>query len=150
MMVYTSAHLSGLVLLAIPMIVLPLIIFGRWVRRLSRASQDRLADTSAYGTESLNAIQTVQAFTHEELDRKRFHETVERSFETSRARITARAILTALIFFLGMSSVVGVLWFGMRDVIAGSFSMRSSPPVPLPRYPKSGVMCRWRPARPNV
>jgi len=122
MMVYTSAHLSGLVMLAIPMIVLPLIIFGRWVRRLSRASQDRLADTSAYGTESLNAIQTVQAFTHEELDRKRFHETVERSFETSRARITARAILTALIFFLGMSSVVGVLWFGMKDVIAGEMT----------------------------
>lgn len=122
MMVYTSAHLSGLVMLAIPLIVLPLIIFGRWVRRLSRASQDRLADTSAYGTESLNAIQTVQAFTHEELDRERFYETVERSFETSRSRITARAILTALIFFLGMSSVVGVLWFGMKDVIAGEMT----------------------------
>ena len=122
MMVYTSAHLSGLVLLAIPMIVLPLILFGRWVRRLSRASQDRLADTSAFGSESLNAIQTVQAFTHEELDRERFHETVERSFETSRSRITARAILTALIFFLGMSSVVGVLWFGMKDVIAGEMT----------------------------
>src|SRR5690606_130099 len=64
MMAVTSTWLSGLVLLAIPMIVLPLVIFGRWVRRLSRASQDRLADSSAFGTESLNAIQTVQAFTH--------------------------------------------------------------------------------------
>ena len=122
MMVYTSVHLSALVLLAIPMIVLPLIFFGRWVRRLSRASQDRLAETSAFGSESLNAIQTVQAFTHEELDREHFHETVERSFQTSRSRITARAILTALVFFLGMSSVVGVLWFGMTDVIAGEMT----------------------------
>ncbi|MGB3808506.1 MAG: ABC transporter transmembrane domain-containing protein [Parvibaculum sp.] len=122
MMVYTSPHLSGLVLLAIPMIVLPLVVFGRWVRRLSRASQDRLADTSAFGSESLNAIQTVQAFTHEDLDRKRFTETVERSFDTAKARIVARAILTALIFFLGLSSVVGVLWFGMKDVIAGDMT----------------------------
>lgn len=122
MMVYTSPHLSGLVLLAIPMIVLPLVIFGRWVRRLSRASQDRLADTSAFGSESLNAIQTVQAFTHENIDRERFSATVERSFETARARIVARAILTALIFFLGLSSVVGVLWFGAHDVVEGEMS----------------------------
>lgn len=119
MMVYTSAHLSGLVLLAIPMIILPLIIFGRWVRRLSRASQDRLADTSAFGSESLNAIQTVQAFTHEDIDRKFFSQTVERSFETARARIIARAVLTALVFFLGLSSVVGVLWYGAHDVMTG-------------------------------
>ena len=104
------------------MIVLPLVIFGRWVRRLSRASQDRLADTSAFGSESLNAIQTVQAFTHEDLDREHFFQTVERSFETARDRITARAILTALVFFLGMSSVVCVLWFGTKDVIAGDMT----------------------------
>ncbi|MES1990527.1 MAG: ABC transporter transmembrane domain-containing protein [Pseudomonadota bacterium] len=122
MMVYTSAHLSGLVLLAIPMIVLPLVVFGRWVRRLSRASQDRLADTSAFGSESLNAIQTVQAFTHEDLDRDFFHNTVERSFDTARSRITARSILTALVFFLGLTSVVGVLWFGMKDVMAGEMT----------------------------
>jgi ATP-binding cassette subfamily B protein len=122
MMVYTSPQLSGLVLLAIPMIVLPLVIFGRWVRRLSRASQDRLADTSAFGSESLNAIQTVQAFTHEDLDRAHFINTVERSFETARSRIIARAILTALVFFLGLSSVVAVLWFGMQDVIAGDMT----------------------------
>ena len=122
MMVYTSPHLSGLVLLAIPMIVLPLVIFGRWVRRLSRASQDRLADTSAFGSESLNAIQTVQAFTHEDIDRARFSDTVERSFDTAKARIIARAVLTALIFFLGLSSVVGVLWFGAHDVVEGEMS----------------------------
>ncbi|MEN6542805.1 ABC transporter transmembrane domain-containing protein [Parvibaculum sp.] len=122
MMVITSAWLSGLVLLAIPMIILPLIVFGRWVRRLSRASQDRLADTSAFGSESLNAIQTVQAFTHEDIDRDRFADTVERSFSTAKARIVARAVLTALIFFLGLSSVVGVLWFGAHAVVAGEMS----------------------------
>ena len=122
MMVITSAWLSGLVLLAIPMIILPLVVFGRWVRRLSRASQDRLADTSAFGSESLNAIQTVQAFTHEEIDRQRFADTVESSFATAKARITARAILTALIFFLGLSSVVGVLWFGAHAVVAGEMT----------------------------
>jgi ATP-binding cassette subfamily B protein len=122
MMAITSPWLSGLVLLAIPMIVLPLVVFGRWVRRLSRASQDRLADTSAFGTESLNAIQTVQAFTHEDIDRQFFETTVERSFDTSKARITARAVLTALVFFLGLSSVVGVLWFGAHAVIAGTMT----------------------------
>ena len=122
MMAITSAWLSGLVLLAIPMIVLPLVVFGRWVRRLSRSAQDRLADTSAFGTESLGAIQTVQAFTHEDIDRERFTDTVERSFETARARITARAVLTALVFFLGLSSVVGVLWFGAHAVIAGTMT----------------------------
>ncbi len=122
MMAVTSAWLSGLVLLAIPMIVLPLVVFGRWVRRLSRASQDRLADTSAFGTESLGAIQTVQAFTHEEIDRSRFADTVERSFDTAKARIVARAVLTALVFFLGLSSVVGVLWFGAHAVVADTMT----------------------------
>jgi len=118
MMAVTSPRLSGLVLLAIPAIVLPLVVFGRWVRRLSRESQDRLADTSAFGMESLNAIQTVQAFTHEPIDERRFHNTVERAFTAARSRITARAVLTALIFFIGLSSIVGVLWFGAKLVLA--------------------------------
>ncbi|MEQ8325675.1 ABC transporter transmembrane domain-containing protein [Parvibaculum sp.] len=122
MMAATSPYLSGLVLLAIPAILLPLIVFGRWVRRLSRSAQDRLADTSAFGTESLNAIQIVQAFTHEDIDRARFGEHVEHAFETSRSRITARAILTALVFFFGMSSVVGVLWVGANAVLADTMS----------------------------
>jgi len=122
MMAATSPYLSGLVLLAIPAILLPLIVFGRWVRRLSRSAQDRLADTSTFGTESLNAIQIVQAFTHEDIDRARFGEHVEHAFETSRARITARAVLTALVFFFGMSSVVGVLWVGANAVLAETMS----------------------------
>ena len=122
MMVATSPYLSGLVLLAIPAILLPLILFGRWVRRLSRSAQDRLADTSAFGTESLNAIQIVQAFTHEAIDRARFASHVEQTFEMSRARILARAVLTALVFFFGLSSVVGVLWVGANAVLAGTMS----------------------------
>ncbi|MEQ8267460.1 MAG: ABC transporter transmembrane domain-containing protein [Parvibaculum sp.] len=122
MMAATSPYLSGLVLLAIPAILLPLIVFGRWVRRLSRSAQDRLADTSAFGTESLNAIQIVQAFTHEPIDNERFGSTVERAFETARSRIVARAVLTALIFFFGMSSVVGVLWVGANAVLADTMT----------------------------
>ena len=118
MMVVTSGWLSGLVLIALPLIILPLVLFGRWVRRLSRGAQDRIADTSAVGMESLNAIQTVQAFTHEEADQRRFAEAVELAFDAARRRIGARSVLTALIFFLGLSSVVGVLWAGAQAVLA--------------------------------
>src|SRR3546814_7254904 len=83
----------------------------------------RISDWSSDVCSSdLNAIQTVQAFTHEDIDRARFSETVERSFDTAKARIIARAILTALIFFLGLTSVVGVLWFGAHDVVEGEMS----------------------------
>ena len=122
MMTYTSPSLSGLVLLAIPVIMLPLIVFGRWVRRLSRVSQDRIADTSAFGGETLNAMQTVQAFNHEEIDRSMFKATVEGSFDAAKSRITARAVLTALVMFLGFSSVFGVLWVGAQAVISGTMS----------------------------
>ncbi len=122
MMTITSPSLSGLVLLVIPVIMLPLIIFGRWVRRLSRASQDRIADTSAFGGETLNAMQTVQAFNHEEIDRRQFSATVEASFDAARSRVTARAVLTALVMFLGFSSVFGVLWVGAQSVIEGSMT----------------------------
>jgi len=122
MMVYTSPELSGLVLVAIPAIILPLIVFGRWVRRLSRASQDRLADTGALGTESLNAIQTVQAFTHEAHEERSFARTVEAAFLAARNRIAARAVLTALVFFLGLTSIVFVLWVGASAVLEGTMS----------------------------
>ena len=122
MMTYTSPGLSGLVLLAIPIIMLPLIIFGRWVRRLSRLSQDRIADTSAFGGETLNAMQTVQAFNHEAIDRSSFAQTVEASFIAARSRIQARSVLTALVMFLGLSSVFGVLWVGAQEVIAGTMT----------------------------
>lgn len=122
MMTVTSPSLSGLVLLVIPVIMLPLIVFGRWVRRLSRASQDRIADTSAFGGETLNAMQTVQAFNHEEIDRSLFRATVEASFDAARSRISARSVLTALVMFLGFTSVFGVLWVGAQSVIDGSMT----------------------------
>ncbi|GAK46586.1 lipid ABC transporter ATPase/inner membrane protein [Tepidicaulis marinus] len=118
MMAITSPTLSGLVLLPLPLIVLPFVIFGRRVRRLSRDSQDKIADTSAVGGESLNAIQTVQAFNHENEEGRRFADTVEGAFAAARRRISARAVLTALAFFLGLSAVVGVLWFGAQQVLA--------------------------------
>ena len=121
-MTYTSPGLSGLVLLAIPVILLPMIVFGRWVRRLSRVSQDRIADTSALGGETLNAMQTVQAFNHEEIDRSLFRTTVEGSFEAAKSRISARAVLTALVMFLGFASVFGVLWVGAQSVLGGTMS----------------------------
>ncbi len=122
LMTYTSPGLSGLVLLTIPVILLPMILFGRWVRRLSRLSQDRIADTSAFGGETLNAMQTVQAFNHEEIDRQSFAATVEGSFAAAKSRITARAVLTALVMFLGFASVFGVLWVGAQAVIAGTMT----------------------------
>ena len=95
MLIYTSATLSSLVLLAIPAITLPLLFFGRLVRRLSRKSQDTLADTNVFAGEALSFIQTVQAFTHEAADRVRYREVVETAFQAARQRLLARAILTA-------------------------------------------------------
>lgn len=122
MMVVTSATLSGLVLLAIPFIVLPLVVFGRWVRRLSRDAQDTLADTSAFAGENLSAIQTVQAFGHEVHNSNRFDVAVERSFDAARMRTRARALLTACIIFITIGSIVAILWYGSQDVLAGNMS----------------------------
>ncbi len=122
MMVVTSATLSGLVLLAIPFIVLPLVVFGRWVRRLSRDAQDTLADTSAFAGENLSAIQTVQAFGHEVHNSNRFDTAVERSFDAARMRTRARALLTACIIFITIGSIVAILWYGAQDVLAGQMS----------------------------
>lgn len=121
-MVWTSATLSALTLAATPLIILPLVIFGRWVRRLSRDSQDRIADTSAFGTETLGAVQTVQAFNHEEIDRRGFMVTVNQAFDAARKRILARSILTALIISIGFGALVSVLWFGALEVQAGRMS----------------------------
>src|SRR5216684_8926015 len=95
MMVITSPRLSGFVLLAIPVIVLPLVAFGRWVRRLSRNAQDTLADASAYASELVGAIRTVQAYTSERLANARFGGEVEQAYEAARNSTRARAVLTA-------------------------------------------------------
>jgi len=119
MMVVTSPRLSFFVILAIPVIVLPLVAFGRLVRRRSRTAQDTLADASAYAAALIGAIRTLQAFTDEKLAQSRFAGAVERAFEAARQSTRARAILTAIIIFLVFGSVVVILWVGAQDVLAG-------------------------------
>lgn len=122
MMFVTSAKLSGLVLAVIPVIVLPLIAYGRVVRRLSRTAQDTLAEASAYAGENLAAVQTLQAFTYENSVVARFARAVERAFDAARARLWARAGLTAITIFLVFASIVGILWYGAQDVMTGAMS----------------------------
>jgi ATP-binding cassette subfamily B protein len=122
MMVVTSPKLSGFVLIAIPVIVLPLVGFGRAVRRRSRAAQDTLADASAYAAELIGAVRTLQAFTHERLAGERFSAAVERAYRAAMQSTQARAILTAIIIFLASGSVVVVLWVGAQDVLAGTIT----------------------------
>ena len=122
MMVITSPHLSGLVLVAIPVIVLPLVLSGRAVRRRSRDAQDRLADASAFATEAIGAMQVTQAFTAEGATRTRFNHAVEDAFATARDSTGARALLTAVAIFLIFTSVVGVLWWGAQEVLTNRMS----------------------------
>jgi ATP-binding cassette subfamily B protein len=122
MMVITSPRLSGFVLLAIPVIVIPLVAFGRWVRRLSRNAQDTLADATSYASELFGAIRTVQAYTSERLANTRFGREVEQAYEAARSSTRARAVLTLIIIFIVFSSVVVILWVGSHDVLSGSIS----------------------------
>ncbi|MFV2093480.1 MAG: ABC transporter transmembrane domain-containing protein, partial [Hyphomicrobiales bacterium] len=122
MMVVTSPSMSGLVLVALPVVVAPMILIGRWVRRLSRQAQDTLADTSAFAAEALGAMRVVQAFTQETRFLDRFGDAVELSFVAARQRLQARAWLTSLIIFLVFTSVVLILWGGAQDVLDGTMS----------------------------
>lgn len=122
MMMVTSFELSLLVLVAIPAIVLPLVAYGRVVRRLSREAQDSLAVASAYAAENLQAVRTMQAFGHEAEVSGRFTAEIEASFAAARRRLLARAGLTALAIMLVVISVVGVLWFGASEVVSGELS----------------------------
>jgi ATP-binding cassette subfamily B protein len=122
MMVVTSPKLSGFVLAAIPVIVLPLVGFGRSVRRRSRAAQDTLADASAYAAELIGAVRTLQAFTNERMANARFSDAVERAYRAAISSTKARAVLTAIVIFLASASVVVILWVGAQDVIAGEMT----------------------------
>jgi len=122
MMVYTSPRLTGLVALAIPLIVLPLVASGRTVRNRSRDAQDRLADASAYATEAIGAMRVMQAFVAEALTVKRFSDAAEEAYETARMATRARSILTGVAIALVFSSVVGILWYGAQDVLAGNIT----------------------------
>jgi ATP-binding cassette subfamily B protein len=120
MLVVTSPRLTGLIVVMIPVILLPLILFGRRVRRLSRLSQDRIADTSALASEALNAIQIVQAYVREAWEADRFDDAIEASFRTALRRIRARALLTAVAIMFVFGSIVSGLWMGANAVIEGS------------------------------
>lgn len=122
MMFVTSPSLSALVIIAIPVIVLPLVGYGRLVRSLSRTAQDTLASASAYASENLGAVRVLQAFTCEDSVAGRFRRAVERSFDAARTRIVARAGLTAIAIFLVFASIIAVLWFGAQEVLAGTMT----------------------------
>lgn len=122
MMVYTSPWLSAIVLVAIPVIVLPIFAFGRAVRRRARNAQDTLADATAYASESISSVKTLQAFTNETLVSNSFGKSVERAFHAAKASVLARAFLTAFAIFTIFTSVVAVLWIGANAVIEGSMT----------------------------
>ena len=119
MLMITSAKLAGIIAIVLPLVIGPLILFGRREKRLSRASQDRVADLGAYAEETINGLRSVQAFTHEPVDRKRFAAEVERSFATALRRVLTRATLILVVIFLGFGAVTFSLWVGGQDVIAG-------------------------------
>jgi ATP-binding cassette, subfamily B, bacterial len=122
MMVVTSPRLSLFVLGAIPVIVLPLVGFGRAVRRRGRAAQDTLAEASGYANELIGATRILQAFTNEKLARSRFATAVEHAYAAACGATRARAVLTAVVIFLVFASIVIVLWVGAQDVLAGDIT----------------------------
>ncbi len=122
LLIIASPKLTGLVFVLLPVVILPIIIFGRKVRRLSRDSQDRIADISSYAEESLGAIQVVQAFCHETIDRLRFGKVTAEAFGVAVDRTRARAWLTALVMLLIFGAVDAVVWTGAKDVIGGEMS----------------------------
>ena len=122
MMVYTSPRLSLIVIGAIPLIVLPIVAFGRAVRRRSRNAQDTLANATAYASEAISSVRTMQSFSNEDLVAGRFSSAVEDAFDAARVAVRTRALLTAFAIFLVFSSVVAVLWFGAHDVMRGTMS----------------------------
>ena len=122
MMIYTSPKLSSLVLIAIPLIVFPLVGFGRSVRRRSRDAQDKLARASAYASEAIGAIRTVQAFNSTGEANRRFSEAAENAYDAARASSRQRAWLTGFTISMVFGSVVAVLWFGARGVLEGTIT----------------------------
>ncbi|MCZ4280832.1 ABC transporter transmembrane domain-containing protein [Kiloniella laminariae] len=122
LLVITSPKLTGFVALVIPFVLVPIIFFGRKVRRLSKDTQDRIADVGVYADETIGGIRTVQAFSHEELDREQFSGHVENAFDTAVKRVRSRALLTAIVILLVFGSISGILWVGGHDVLAGRIS----------------------------
>lgn len=122
LMLLTSAKLTALVLLLVPVVVVPILVLGRRLRVISRENQDWIAASSGNAGEALGAVQTVQAFTHEQASRQQFGDMTETSYVVSLRRIRTRAVLTVIVIFLVFSGVVGVLWMGANDVRDGVMS----------------------------
>lgn len=122
LLLFTSAKLTLSVLILVPLIVVPIIIFGRKVRKLSRLSQDKIADASAFASESLSAVTLTQSFTHEDADRRHFSGLIAASLDTAVERIKARSWLTFMVILLTFSGIAGVLWMGAYDVLEGRMS----------------------------
>ena len=122
MLVITSLKLSGMVLLVIPLIVLPMVIFGRKVRVLSRRAQDTLAASAATAQESLYSVQAVQAFGQEPRVEQKFHVATEEAFSAAADRARGRAMLTAAIIFLAFGAIIGILWYGAQEVLSGAMT----------------------------
>ena len=122
MMVATSPKLAGLSLLALPLVVLPLVVYGRRVRNLSRNAQDTLASSAAFAQERLQAVSTVQSNLQEDASRKAFGDATEQAFAAAAKRTFARAVLTALIIGVAAGAVVSLLWYGASEVISGGMT----------------------------
>ncbi|KPW90882.1 ABC-type transporter, ATP-binding/permease fusion protein [Pseudomonas syringae pv. castaneae] len=118
----TNPKLTSIVVVALPLIIAPILMFGRRVRNLSRESQDRVANVGSYVAEALGQIKTVQAYNHQEQDKQRFSHTVEQAFDTARKRILQRSWLITLVIVLVLGAVAVMLWVGGMDVISGRIS----------------------------
>lgn len=122
LMMVTSPKLTGMVLLIVPAVIIPILTLGRRLRVISRENQDWIAASSGNASESLGAVQTVQAFTHEAASKGQFHDMTEASYGAARRRIKTRAAMTMIVIFLVFSGIVGVLWIGAHDVRADQMS----------------------------
>lgn len=125
LMLLTSAKLSMLVLLIVPIVIVPILVLGRKVRALGRDNQDWIAASSGRASEQLSAVQTVQAFTHEAASREMFSDVTEASYASAKRRINTRAVMTVIVIFLVFSGIVGVLWIGANDVRTGVMTVGS-------------------------
>lgn len=123
LMLVTSAKLTGMVLLLVPLIIVPIILLGRRLRLLSRENQDWIAQSSGSASEALLSVQAVQAYTYEAASRAAFGDVTEKSFDAARRRIGTRALMTVIVIFLVFAGVVSVLWIGARDVRADAMSV---------------------------
>lgn len=122
LLAYTNLKLTGLLLFVLPLIFVPIILIGRWVRKLARDTQDRVADASGQASEILNAVETVQSFTAEKLENDRFGEAIAESFRTAIRRIQVRAFFTTVASTGVFGALIFVLWMGAKEVLAGSIT----------------------------